>query len=145
MHATRALLSAATLAAWAGSLGCATLLPGQDEYAFQECQRRYTQYVRWARFDDATGFVQPDAVPDFMRQTADFGRIRFTDYRIRAMDQTSGSTATVIVTYYAYTRSSPLPIALDEAQQWERVPASRSWLVRSTFSPRPLEPGEDFF
>jgi hypothetical protein len=146
MRPPRAPLAVALLAALAASaLGCATILPGHDEYAFQECQRRYTQYVRWARFDDATGFVQPEAVPDFMRQTAEFGKIRFTDYRVRAMEQTSGSKATVIVTYYAYTRSSPLPIALDEAQEWERVPASRAWLVRSTFSQRELEPGEDFF
>ena len=144
MRTPRAALAAATLVAL--TTGCATVLPGRDEYAFQECQRRYTQYVRWARFDDATAFVQPEAVPDFVKQVAAFGNIRFTDYKVRAMDRDAlGFNATVVVTYYAYTRTSPLPIAFDEAQIWKRVPATRSWQVRSTFSQRDLEPGEDFF
>ena len=142
MRTPRAALAAAALAALAA--GCATVMPGNDEYAFQECQRRYTQYVRWARYDDATAFVQPEAVPDFVKQVTEFGNVHFTDYRVRSMDR-DPENATVVVTYYAYTRTSPLPIAFDEAQTWKRVPATRSWQVRSTFSQRDVAPGEDLF
>lgn len=142
-HACFAVLAA--LAALSAS-ACATVMPGRDEFAFQECQRRYTQYVRWARFDDASAFVQPEAMPGFLEQIDGFGDLRFTDYRIRSMDlDKASSSATVVVTYYAYTRTTPLPIALDETQTWEHVPMSRSWLVRSSFAQREVRPGEEKF
>lgn len=141
--ASRAAL--ALLTAFAAS-GCATVMPGRDQYAFEECQRRYTQYVRWARFDDAVAFVQPDAVPGFVEQISKLGDLRLTNYRVRSMNlDPATSTATVLVSYYAYKPSTPLPIAFDETQSWERVPMSRAWLVRSSFTPRELQPGEEIF
>lgn len=139
-------IRALALAALVGvaALGCS---PTRDvrENEFSEIQKYYTQLVRWAEFERAKAFVDPEAVGAFQTQAAALGNVRFTDYAIRGVEfGPDGSTATVQVTYYAYLRTALVAFAFDEQQQWSR-PDGSSWRVRSTFAQREVQPGEGMF
>jgi hypothetical protein len=130
------------LAACAGFLGAA-----DSEFVFHESQRQYTQDIRWAQYDRAGHFLAPKALDAFHEQTADFGELRFADYQVRAVEMgADGRSATVKVTYYAYLRTSPVALAVDETQEWQKDAESRAWLVHNTtFARRQLQPGEGMF
>jgi hypothetical protein len=138
---TLAALFAPLLAAACAGMG------SQDErYVFELAQRKYSQSVRWARFDKAGSFVAPEDFNDFRAQAAAFGDVRFTDYVIRQVEMgDDGRSATAQVTYYAYLRTQPVAVAVDEQQQWFREEGGRAWRVRSQFAQRPLAPGEGRF
>lgn len=134
------------LAALAAVVGLACT-PTRDvrENEFSEIQKYYTQLVRWAEFERAKAFVDPEAVGAFQTQAAALGNVRFTDYAIRGVEfGADGSTATVQVTYYAYLRTALVAFAFDEQQLWSR-PDGSSWRVRSSFAQREVQPGEGMF
>jgi hypothetical protein len=138
----RALALAMLLAA--APLGCATTQEFR-ETDFGEIQKHYTKLVRWAQFDRARQFVDPEAMGAFETQARSFGRVHFTDYAIRGVEfSPDGETATVSVTYYAYERTALVAFAFEEQQEWSR-PDGRAWRVRSTFARRNVEPGEGMF
>lgn len=140
--ATRVLALALVLAG--GALSCSTTREVR-ETEFSDVQKHYTQLVRWAQWDSARGYVDPEALSAFETQTAAFGRVHFTDYAIRGIRfNEDGSTATVSVTYYAYQRSALVAFAFDEQQEWSR-PEGGAWRVRSTFAQRDMQPGEGMF
>jgi hypothetical protein len=136
-------LALAALVALA-SFGCSATRDVRESN-FNEIQKYYTQLVRWAEFERAKSFVDPEALGEFQTQAAAFGNVRFTDYAIRGVQfGPDGTTATVQVTYYAYLRTALVAFAFDEQQQWSR-PDGASWRVRSTFARREVEPGEGMF
>ena len=138
----RALAGALLLAGVA--FGCATTQELR-ETDFTEIQKHYTKLVRWAQFDRAREFVDPEAVGAFETQAQSFGRVHFTDYAIRGVEfSPDGATATVRVTYYAFERTALVAFAYDEQQEWSR-PDGRAWRVRSTFARRDMAPGEGMF
>jgi len=120
---------------------------GDAQFVFHESQRQYTQDIRWAQFDRAGHFLAPTALDAFQEQTAAFSEVRFTDYQIRTVEMgEDGHSATVQVTYYAYLRTSPVTLAIDETQEWKKDDGSRAWHVHNTtFARRALEPGEGMF
>jgi hypothetical protein len=138
----RALALALLLAG--ATLGCATT-PEFRESDFAEIQKHYTKLVRWAQYDRARAFVDPEAVGAFETQAQTFGRVHFTDYAIRGVEfSPDGATARVRVTYYAYERTALVAFAFEEQQEWTR-PDGRAWRVRSTFARRDVSPGEGMF
>jgi hypothetical protein len=127
-----------------GALACATTQEVRQT-EFSEIQKHYTKLVRWAQFDRAREFVDPEAIGAFETQAATFGRVHFTDYAIRGVTfSEDGTSATVRVTYYAYARTALVAFAFDEEQEWSR-PDGRAWRVRSSFAQRNVEPGEGMF
>lgn len=140
--ATRPLALAVLLAVCA--LGCATTQEVR-ETEFNDIQRHYTKLIRWAQFDRARAFVDPEALAEFETQARSFGPVHFTDYAIRGVEfSEDGEAATVQVTYYAYLRTALVAFAFDEEQVWSR-PDGRAWRVRSTFAQREVAPGEGMF
>lgn len=127
-----------------GALACSTTREVRQN-EFSEVQKHYTQLVRWAQFERAKGYVDPEGLADFETQAAALGDVRFTDYAIRGVEfGDDGSTAIVTVTYYAYLRTALIAFAYDEQQQWSR-PSGGAWRVRSTFAQRNVAPGEGMF
>jgi hypothetical protein len=134
---------ALTLLLAGGALACATTQEVREN-DFAEIQRHYTKLVRWAQFDRARAFVEPDALPAFEAQAQRLSNVLFTDYAIRGVTFAEDGKVTARVTYYAYQRNAPVHFAFDEEQEWSR-PDGRSWRVRSTFAQRELAPGEGMF
>jgi hypothetical protein len=127
-------------------VGCAGFGAVDNQFVFEFSQRKYTQMIRWARFDKAVDFVDPEVVASFQQQAAAFGDVRFTDYQVRGVDMNEdGRSAVVQVTYFAYLRTQPVAVAFDEQQEWTKDDDSRLWYVRSSFAQRPLQPGEGLF
>lgn len=138
----RALALALLLAA--GPLACATTQEFRES-DFGDIQKHYTKLVRWAQFDRARAFVDPEAVGAFDTQAATLARVHVSDYAIRSVEfSPDGATATVRVTYYAYERTALVAFAYDEQQEWSR-PDGRAWRVRSSFARREVAPGEGMF
>lgn len=139
----RAALAAALLGAT--SLSCAMGTQTARETDFYEIQKHYTQMVRWAQFERARNFVDPEDLSGFSERTRELRNVRFTDYAIHGVEfAEDGDTATVQVTYFAYLRTAPVTVAYDEQQEWRRG-EGRVWRVRSSFAQRPVEPGEGMF
>lgn len=127
-----------------GALACATTQELRES-DFGDIQKHYTKLVRWAQFDRARAFVDPEAVGAFDTHAATLARVHVTDYAIRGVEfSPDGATATVRVTYYAYERTALVAFAYDEQQEWSR-PDGRAWRVRSTFARRDVAPGEGMF
>ena len=138
----RALALAVLLGA--APFGCSTTQEFRES-DFAEIQKHYTKLIRWAQFDRAREFVDPEAVSAFETHARTLGRVHFTDYAIRGVEfSPDGDTATVSVTYYAYERTALVAFAFDEQQEWSR-PDGSAWRVRSTFARRNVEPGEGMF
>ena len=135
------LLRLALLSVVAGSLGaCAfgELRPGDPmdrKYSLEQAQKRYTDLVRWGKFGEASVFVAEDAREAFLRDAPGFKTVRFTDYDSDPIElDDAKAAATVVVTYSAYSMSSPIETSVQETQEWSREgKAWNVWRVRSRF------------
>jgi hypothetical protein len=125
----RRLLVLLALLAAAG--GCAAFGdPMGREYALENAQLRYTQHVRWGELDAASEFVDPSLRVEFMRQAPTFESIRITDYEIGRIDYADDrESATVHVTYHAYSLASAQEQRIEEEQRWVR-PSGNTWWVK---------------
>jgi len=112
-------------------LGCAALAdPMGRGGALEDAQLRYTQQVRWGNLDAASEFVDPALREEFLSQAAAFEGIRITDYEIGRIDWGDGhDSATVRVTYRAYSVASLQEKRIDEEQHWVR-PGGNTWFVK---------------
>ena len=130
---------AATLVATGLSLGCAfgeirLNDPLDRAISLEEAQNRYTVLVRWSDFERAAGFVDPEQRKEFLRNFPSFREVRFTDFESETADIGEDGTATVEVTYFAYTPTSPLEVTITETQYWYRdSKLGNDWRVRPTF------------
>ena len=108
--------------------------PLKRQVSLQEAQKRYTTLVRWSEFDKASAFVDPELREAYRQNAPSLRELRFTDYESEPseIDEETG-TATIEVTYYAYTPSSPIEISIREIQEWYRANLSNHWLVRPRF------------
>jgi hypothetical protein len=108
--------------------------PLKRQVSLQEAQKRYTILVRWSEFDKASAFVDPELREAYRQNAPSLRELRFTDYESEPseIDEETG-TATIEVTYYAYTPSSPIEISIREIQEWYRANLSNHWLVRPRF------------
>ena len=97
-------------------------------------QREYTNALRWGNPDAAVGFVHPDLREDFVAELQNFKGIRVTDYDVGKIAWgEEQATATLVVTYHAYSLSSMLEKEVRETQQWERLSREKlknDWVVR---------------
>ena len=120
------------LAASLAGLGCAAFDdPMGREYALEDAQLRYTQHVRWGDLDAASEFVEPEAREELLAQRGAFEAIRITEYDIGRFDYGEGrSSATVHVTYHAYSLASVQEQRIEEVQHWTRLGMGNGWQVR---------------
>jgi GTP cyclohydrolase III len=99
--------------------------------AFTRAQREYTKLLRWSEVHAAARFVHPETREEFLSYEGEFEGIRITDFDVG--DVTFGeseATATVRVTYHAYSMASMLEKEIEETQEWERLGGDNQWVVR---------------
>jgi hypothetical protein len=99
--------------------------------ALSRAQREYTKLLRWSDVKAAARFVHPEMREQFLSYADEFDGIRVTDFEI---DEVSfgerEATATVCVTYHAYSMASMLEKEIEETQEWERLENGNQWVVR---------------
>ncbi len=112
-------------------LGCTAFGdPLGRERALAEAQLRYTQQVRWGNLDAASEFVEPALREEFLGQQPAFETIRITEFEIGRIDYGEDrESATVRVTYRAYSLASLQEQRIEERQRWVR-PGGNTWFVR---------------
>jgi hypothetical protein len=112
-------------------LACATLSdPLGRERALSEAQLHYTQHVRWGNLDAASEFVDPELRDEFLEQRPAFDAVRITEYDIGRIDYGDDrESATVRVTYHAYSLASLEERRIEERQRWVR-PGGNTWFVQ---------------
>ena len=97
-------------------------------------QREYTNALRWGNTDAAVRFVHPEFREAFIAELRKFKDIRVTDYDVGKIEWgEEQSTATLVVTYHAYSLSSMVEKEIREIQQWERLSREKlknDWVVR---------------
>ncbi|HJO25347.1 MAG: hypothetical protein QF890_00920 [Myxococcota bacterium] len=97
-------------------------------------QREYTNALRWGNTDAAVSFVHPDLRENFVSELQKFKEIRVTDYDVGKIQWgEEQATATLVVTYHAYSLSSMLEQEIRETQHWERLSGEKlknDWVVR---------------
>ena len=97
-------------------------------------QREYTNALRWGNPDIAVHFVHPDLRDAFVAELEEFKQIRVTDYDVGKVEWgEEQATATLVVTYHAYSLSSMIEMEIRETQQWERLSQEKlknDWVVR---------------
>jgi len=99
--------------------------------SLNRAQREYTKLLRWSDVESAVRFVHPDLREEFLSYQDEFEGIRVTDFDIGEV--TFGEheeTATVRVTYHAYSMASMLEKEIKETQEWERLGRDNNWVVR---------------
>ena len=113
------------------SLACAAFSdPMGRERALEDAQLQYTQHVRWGNLDAASEFVDPELRPGFLDQRPAFEAVRITDYEIGRIDYGEDrESATVRVTYRAYSIASLEERRIEERQRWVR-PGGNTWYVQ---------------
>jgi hypothetical protein len=119
------------LAAVLAGLGCAALGdPMGRASALEDAQLHYTQHVRWGNLDAASEFVDPALRDEFLSQAPAFEAVRITDYEIGRIDYGDDrDSATVRVTYRAYSLASLQEQRIEERQHWVR-PGGNTWFVK---------------
>jgi len=113
--------------------GCIAMFtdPMGRKAAFARSQRDYTKLLRWSDIEGAVHFVHPEMREQFLSYEGEFDGIRVTDFEVG--DVTFGErekTATVRVTYHAYSMAAMLEKEIKETQEWERLEKSNRWVVR---------------
>ena len=99
--------------------------------ALRLAQREYTKFVRWSDIDAAVNFVHPEVRERFLAYEGQFDAIRITDFEVGQIEfGEEHATATVRVTYLAYSMQSMLEREIKETQHWERVGKGNEWFVR---------------
>ena len=115
-------------------IGCASSFadPSGRLTSLEETQRRYTQLVRWGEIKRASAFVEPELVQEFLSYEPLFDEIRITDIDASEVRlDPSQDTASVEVTYHAYSYSSFQEKRIFETQRWTRYDGVKNvWLVR---------------
>jgi hypothetical protein len=108
--------------------------PFNRQYELERSQKRYSDLVRWSKFDEAAQFVAADDRAAFEARMPDFKEIRFTDHETAPWQLDEEKRETVIeVTYTGYSMRTPLEIEVHETQHWTREGNNSSWKVVSEF------------
>jgi hypothetical protein len=113
------------------SIGCSALAdPMGRTVALEDAQLRYTQFVRWGELAAASEFVAPEIRAEFLSHGPAFDAIRITEYEIgKIVWDERRDSATVRVTYHAYSLASLQETRLEEEQRWVRPGAGNTWYV----------------
>jgi len=113
--------------------GCMSVItdPLDRRGAFEDTQERFTQYVRWGKFEEASQYVDPEMREQFMTFAPEFSDLRFSDYEINRIEIQDGlQSATVHVRFTGYRLSMPFERSVDLTQEWTRDEASGAWTVK---------------
>jgi hypothetical protein len=116
-----------------GASGCLSVFtdPLNRRGQFQDTQTKFTQYVRWGKFKEASKFVDPQMREEFMSFAPEFSELRFSDYEIREVDIQDGvKSASVQVRYTAYRLDMPVERSVDLTEEWTRDEATGAWTVK---------------
>jgi len=129
-----AAIRSLALVALLGQLSCASSFidPTGRLTSLEEIQHKYTQLVRWGELRRAALFVEPDVVEEFLSYQPYFEDIRITDVDEEevALDP-SEDTASVTVTYHAYSYRTLEEKRFIETQKWTRYDGVKNvWMVR---------------
>lgn len=109
--------------------------PFKRQYELEQSQKRYSDLVRWSKFDEAAQFVAPEGRRAFRDRMPDFKEIRFTDHSTGPWELDEEKRHTVIeVTYTGYSMRSPIEVEVHETQTWTREGNNSSWRVVSEFT-----------
>ncbi|MBW2270643.1 MAG: hypothetical protein JRH16_18925 [Deltaproteobacteria bacterium] len=95
-------------------------------------QREYTNALRWGHPDIAAAFVHPELRAEFIDHVQKFKEIRVTDYEVGKIEWgEEQATATLVVTYHAYSMSNMVEKEIRETQHWMRLTKrGNDWVVR---------------
>lgn len=138
MRTAAARLTAATcLATCLATLGCVSFGdPMGHADALETAQKRYTENVRWGKFEEASRFVDPALRDEFLALERRFEQVRFTDYDIGEVRTDDLRTARVEVTYRGYALPYYVEKEVREEQEWYRDGGNmdNTWRVRPQLS-----------
>ncbi len=99
--------------------------------AFEDTQTKFTQYVRWGKFEQASRFVDPEIRAEFMSYAPEFSDLRFSEYEITRIDIQEGvRSASVDVRVTAYRLSMPFERSVALTEQWNRDEVTGLWTVK---------------
>jgi hypothetical protein len=121
------------LAVLFGLSGCASVFtdPLDRRGQFEDTQTRFTQYVRWGKFEEASKFVDPEIREQFMSCAPELSDLRFSDYEITQVDIQDGlKSASVQVRYTGYRLSMPVERSVILTEEWMRDEATGVWTVK---------------
>jgi hypothetical protein len=117
-----------------GGMGCASSFadPSGRLTSLEEAQRRYTQLVRWGEIKRASAYVEPELREEFLGYAPFFDQIRITDTDAQEVElDPSQNTASVEVTYHAYSFATFEEKRIFETQKWTRYDGvHNNWLVQ---------------
>jgi len=116
------------------SLGCASSFvdPTGRQNSLETSQREYTNFIRWGEIKRAAVYVEPEYREEFLSYAPIFEDIRITDadFDQPGLDP-SEDTASVEITYYAYSLTTFQEKRIVETQNWTRHDGVKNrWLVR---------------
>ncbi len=121
------------LAVLFGISGCLSAItdPLDRRGEFKDTQTKFTQYVRWGRFQEAVKFVDPELREEFMSCAPEFSDLRFSDYEITRVDIEEGlQSASVDVRYKGYLLNMPFERSVDLTEEWTRDESTGVWTVK---------------
>ena len=127
------LLTGLLLIALLGASGCLSRItdPLDRRGAFRNTQTRFTQYVRWGKFEEASRFVHPEMREEFMSYAPEFSDLRFSDDEVTRVDMGDGlRSAFVDVRLTGYRRSMPFQRSVNLTEEWTRDEATGVWTVK---------------
>ena len=134
----RALLAIVSLS-MVSSFGCAFGEfrpddPFKRQYSLERAQKRYSDLVRWSKFEEAALFVEVDERQDYRARMPDFREVRFTEHESKPwkLDEEMRNV-TIEVTYRGYSMRSPIEVEVHETQTWKREGKGNDWTVASEF------------
>ena len=112
------------LAVLFGISGCLSAItdPLDRRGEFKDTQTKFTQYVRWGRFQEAAKFIDPELREEFMSCAPEFSDLRFSDYEITRVDIGEGlQSASVEVRYTGYLLNMPFERSVDLTEEPARL------------------------
>jgi len=108
--------------------------PFSRQYSLEKAQKRYSDLVRWSKFNEAAGFVAIEDRAAFEAGMPDFREVRFTEHETSPWKLDEEMREAVIeVKYRGYSMRSPLEIEVSEVQTWTREGKGNAWTVVSKF------------
>jgi hypothetical protein len=116
-----------------GASGCLSRIedPMNRRGTFRATQTRFTQYVRWGKFDEASRFVDPSMREEFMSCAPNFSDLRFSDYEVTRMEiRDDPWSASVDVRLTGYRLSMPFERSVDLTEEWTRDEVTGVWTVK---------------
>lgn len=108
--------------------------PFKRQYSLEQAQKRYSDLVRWSKFDEASLFVAVDDRAAFQNRMPDFREVRFTEHETAPWKLDEEMREVVIeVTYRGYSMRTPIEVEVHEKQTWTREGKGNEWTVASEF------------